>query len=602
MKIPPTLLLACLTSLSLCASEIPRPEYPRPQFEREQWINLNGAWTYTFDVNQTGTEKGYVQSEGFEDTIVVPFPPESELSGVGHTDFIDCMWYHRIVSIPSEWDGKKVHLHFGAVDFESTVYIDGEPVGEHWGGSSSFKWDITDFVQAGSSHNLVVHVIDNTRSKAQTTGKQSQRLESHGCFYTRTTGIWQTVWLEATEQSYIERVQIIPDLDAESFVLIPEFKDLTANMIFRVTLLEDHESDETTLETIDVPATSGLPVTLPISDAKSWSPEDPHLYGLVFELIKNGKSVDKVKSYAGLRKVHVAGNRLYLNNKPIYLRHALDQGFYPEGIWTAPSEFAFKRDIELAKKAGFNGVRLHEKVFEERYHYWADKLGFLTWGESATVGSSVGYENFARNFLSEWAEVIVRDRNHPSIITWVPFNETHGPNHGTLKQHNRLIRDAYDLTKFLDPTRPVNDASGRYHLKTDLWSVHIYRKTPDELKSMLALDSEGMPYRNKPDYEAPYQGQPYFVDEYGGLKWTVEGKVHAESWGWSDVDTLNDFYDQLKQLTDVILSFDHISGYCYTQLYDVEQEQNGIYNYDRTEKFDMDRIYQIFSAPAAMEK
>jgi hypothetical protein len=302
-----------------------------------------------------------------------------------------------------------------------------------------------------------------------------------------------------------------------------------------------------------------------------------------------------VRSYAGLRKVHIEGDRLFLNNRPFYLRLVLDQGFYPDGIWTAPSDAALKRDIELSQAAGFNGARLHQKVFEPRFHYWADRLGYVTWGESSSWGLDVTGVESARNFLTEWREIVTRDRNHPSIIAWTPFNETRGGRGHP--QHQRLHTDAYDLTHALDPTRPVNDASGYVHVKTDLWTVHTYNQDPALLREQLTVDSEAGVWRNFPDDEVAYAGQPYIVDEFGGIKWIPRDDLvfAADSWGYGDdPTTLEEFYTRLEGLVDAVLAHDHICGYCYTQLTDIEQEQNGIYNYDRTEKFDMDRVAAIF--------
>ncbi len=317
------------------------------------------------------------------------------------------------------------------------------------------------------------------------------------------------------------------------------------------------------------------------------------MYDLVFEVLDGDTVIDTVQSYAGLRKIHVEGNRVFLNNEPLYQRLVLDQGFYPDGIWTAPTDEALKHDIELSMAAGFNGARLHQKVFEERFHYWADKLGYLTWGESSSWGLDVKDVVSARNFLAEWREIVTRDRNHPSIIAWTPFNETHDT--GDTRQHYRL--HSAQLTRDLDPTRPVNDASGYVHVDTDLWTVHTYIQDPAILRDQLKPHPQYGPFRNYPDREVAYAGQPYLVDEYGGIKWIPrEDLVYADnSWGYGDApQTLEEFYTRLEGLTDVILSYDHIVGYCYTQLTDIEQEQNGIYNYDRSEKFDMARIRRVF--------
>jgi hypothetical protein len=396
--------------------------------------------------------------------------------------------------------------------------------------------------------------------------------------------------MEAVSPYGLETVQIAPDLDANRFVLVPRFYGLKKGLRFRATLFDG----DVQVAQVERPAGGGMPCEIPVSEAKTWSPADPFLYDLTFEVLDGNEVVDAVSSYAGMRKVHVEGNRLFLNNEPCYLRLVLDQGFYPDGIWTAPSDDALKRDIELSMQAGFNGARLHQKVFEERFHYWADRLGYLTWGESSSWGIDVKEQVSARNFLAEWRGIVIRDRNHPSIVAWTPFNETRDVGDG--RQHNRLHIDAYNLTRDLDPTRPINDASGYVHVKTDLWTVHTYLQDPELLREQLTV-ADGQVTRCFPEFEAPYEGQPYIVDEFGGIKWisSPEQQYNQASWGYgNDPKTLDEFYTRLEALVGVVLSFDHICGYCYTQLTDIEQEQNGVYNYDRTEKFDMARVASIF--------
>ena len=452
---------------------LPRAEYPRPQFERMDWRNLNGTWSYTFDFGKSGMERGFASCGGFDGQIVVPFCPESELSGVGHTDFIEVMWYHRKIEIPPEWEGKRILLHFGGVDYESEIFIDGKPAGRHWGGAVSFCHDVSSFVEPGGVHNLVVYVRDDTRSGVQPGGKQNPeyRFVRKRCHYTRTTGIWQTVWLEAVHRAGVKDCQIIADFDRGRLIIIPRFHSLRRGTTFSATVLdrEQRVAEES------MPAVDGIPLTLGLKDFKPWHPDSPFLYDLKLEVCDEDKKVlDRVSSYAGMRKVHVEGNEFFLNNRPIYQRLVLDQGFYPDGVWTAPSDEALRRDIDLAQAAGFNGARLHQKVFEERFHYWADKLGYLTWGEFPSWGAHVTDEVSARNFLSEWNEMLVRDRNHPSIITWTPLNETRFIT-ADPRQHARFHADLYNLTRALDTTRPVHDTSGYIHVRPDLWpyrSIH----------------------------------------------------------------------------------------------------------------------------------
>lgn len=574
-------------------SSIPRPEHPRPQLVRSSWMNLNGTWTYTFDFGKSGKERDFASSQGFEGKIAVPFCPESPLSGVNHKDFIPALWYQRSISIPEGWEGKKVILHFGAVDFETEVFIDGKSAGKHYGGTSSFEFDITPFVSGGGTHSVVVYVLDDNRSGLQPSGKQCKAYKSRGVHYTRTTGIWQTVWMEAVSEYGLKSFHIIPDLDMKRFSMQTEFYAVRLDLTFRATLMDGTKR----VSTVEAAVNNGAVCSLPVKKPKTWSPENPFLYDLVLEVIdKSGRVLDHVNSYAGMRKIHIQGDQVFLNNKPYYLRLVLDQGFYPDGIWTAPSDAALKKDIELSMRAGFNGARLHQKVFEERFHYWADKLGYLTWGESSSWGIDIRNGAAARNFLIEWQEIVMRDRNHPSIIAWTPFNEAWGRG----EELKRLLIDAYHLTHSLDPTRPVNDSSGGLHFKTDLWTEHTYEQDPVKLKELLTLSDENEVWRRLPERSGEYRGQPYLIDEYGGIKWipSPDKKYAPDSWGYgTDPTTLEEFYARLEALTDVILNMSHVCGFCYTQLTDIEQEQNGVYNYDRTDKFDMEKINSIFSKP-----
>ena len=583
---------------TIMAADLPRSEYPRPQFERERWVNLNGPWTYCFDFGQTGTDRNFRNSKGFDGKITVPFCPESSLSGVKYTDFIPCIWYQRTITIPETWGAKKILLNFGAVDYDATVYIDGKKVGRHCGAGSSFSFDITKFVKAGESANLVVQVKDNLRDGKQPGGKQSFGYYSAGCNYTRVTGIWQTVWMENVCPEGLKQVFATPDIDQNQLVIRPEFYEEGNGCMLTVQVFDGKKL----VSTKTAPATNNTVIVLPIKKPRLWSPEDPYLYDVIYTVRDaKGNLLDKVKSYAGMRKIHLAGGYFYLNNKPYFQRLVLDQGYYPDGIWTAPSDEALKKDIEMSKAVGFNGARLHQKVFEERYYYWADKLGYICWGEQASWGLDVNNEEAARNFLTEWAEELVRDRNHPCIVTWTPLNETWGAHDGV---YVRFVNDLYDLTKAIDPTRPVNDASGDGHVKTDIWSVHDYTREFDRLVANHDIKSGVEPYRNMRDarFLAKYNGQPYMLDEFGGLPW-IPKEERANAWGYGEnIDTFEDFYQILEKEIDAIIASKHITGFCYTQITDVEQEKNGIYFYDRRPKFDNARIKAIFEKiPSVIE-
>ena len=579
----------------------PRAEYPRPQFERADWVNLNGEWSFALDLSDSGRDRDFYNSKGFEQRITVPFAPESKLSGIGYTDFINSVWYQRMIQIPSAWQGKRVKLNFGAVYYESEVYIDGRFVGRHYGGSDSFAFDITDFVGDGKEHSIVVHAESDLRSGTQPGGKQSTNYYSYGCSYTRTTGIWQTVWMEAVDDMALERVQVVTDIDNEQIVVIPTYYNVAGGNTLSVEVRDGGK----VVAHAESAAVQGVPVVVALKKAKLWSPESPFLYDVVYEVKDaEGRTLDRVDAYVGMRKVHIDGNKIYLNNKPYYQRLVLDQGFYPDGIWTAPSDEALKHDIEMSKAAGFNGARLHQKVFEERFHYWADKLGYIVWGEMASWDKDFNSVAAARNFLSEWGNIVMRDRNHPALIVWTPFNEEFGV---PSNEAGRFLTDVYNETRRLDPTRPVNTVSGGIYVISDFCTAHCYEQDGARLHSML-FDGEKFYQPQGPNggfdraiRKLYYDGSlPYLLDEFGGIKCAETQPEGGNSWGYGDAaPTREDFYTRLEALVKAIVDHsDKICGFCYTQLTDVEQEQNGVYYYDRGEKFDMGRVKAIFQMKA----
>ena len=579
----------------------PRAEYPRPQFERADWVNLNGEWSFALDLSDSGRDRDFYNSKGFEQRITVPFAPESKLSGIGYTDFINSVWYQRMIRIPSAWQGKRVKLNFGAVYYESEVYIDGRFVGRHYGGSDSFSFDITDFVGDGKEHSIVVHAESDLRSGTQPGGKQSTNYYSYGCSYTRTTGIWQTVWMEAVDDMALERVQVVTDIDNEQIVVIPTYYNVAGGNTLSVEVRDGGK----VVAHAESAAVQGVPVVVALKKAKLWSPESPFLYDVVYEVKDaEGKTLDRVDAYVGMRKVHIDGNKIYLNNKPYYQRLVLDQGFYPDGIWTAPSDEALKHDIEMSKAAGFNGARLHQKVFEERFHYWADKLGYIVWGEMASWDKDFNSVAAARNFLSEWGNIVMRDRNHPALIVWTPFNEEWNV---PSNEAGRFLTDVYNETRRLDPTRPVNTVSGGIYVISDFCTAHCYEQDGARLHSML-FDGEKFYQPQGPNegFERAirklyYDGSlPYVLDEFGGIKCAETQPEGGNSWGYGNAaPTREDFYTRLEALVKAIVDHsDKICGFCYTQLTDVEQEQNGVYYYDRGEKFDMGRVKAIFQMKA----
>lgn len=597
---------------------VPRPEYPRPQFVRRDWLNLNGTWQFETDQGDSGLERGLLDRD-LTGEILVPFAPESELSGVGNTDFLEAVWYRRRFTPPAEWAGRRVLLHFGAVDHDTTVWIDGDEVVRHRGGFTPFTADLGDLAAAGREVEITVRARD-PKSGPQARGKQATEYANHDCNYTRTTGIWQTVWAEPVPETHLRRPRITPDLAGSAFVLeLPLSCNRPGHRVRAV--LSDDAGEVCRVETrADLDLAPRLHVALPQGRRREWSPEDPFLYGLRLELLDaNGEVADAVDSYAGLRAVGIRGRTVLLNGRPRFQRLVLDQGWYPDGLMTAPSDEALVRDIELAMEAGFNGARLHQKVFEERFLHHADRLGYLVWGEFGdwgceTGGSSGDNQRPDASFVAQWLEAVERDYSHPSIIGWCPLNETYQKLHDRITQLDDVTRAMFLATKAMDSSRPVIDASGYSHrvLETDVYDSHTYEQDPAAFRELVSGLAKGEPfvntYENGAAYSQPYRGQPYFVSEFGGIWWDPEaaagqsGSDRTLSWGYGDrVRTEDEFHERFAGLTAALLEDPEMFGYCYTQLTDVFQEQNGLYRFDRSTKLDIARIRAAQSRPAAIE-
>ncbi len=566
---------------------IPRAEYPRPQMVRDAWMNLNGRWQFEIDHGRSGRARGL--AEALSGEIVVPFCPESALSGVGYTDFMAAVWYRRTVTIPAEWAGQRLLLHFGAVDYDAEVWVNGVSAGTHRGGFTPFTVEITHLVRDGENV-ITVCAEDDVRSPLQPGGKQSPSFASHGCHYTRTTGIWQTVWLEPVPRAYLGRPRITPDL-ANGCVHIeaPVHGDAVGLRVTATATLDGAEVGRASA----VIASGYARLTVPLSTIAPWAPGAPVLYDLTLTL----GDVDRVESYFGLRSLEWRGPAILINGKPVFQRLILDQGFYPDGIFTAPSDDELRADIERSMAMGFNGARLHQKVFEERFLYWADKLGYLVWGEMASWGLDVANAAALERFQTEWLTVLDRDYSHPALVGWCPFNET------CTWQNAEVLRQIYRVTKAIDPTRPVIDASGYVHVVTDVYDSHDYDQNPETFTARHAPFAEGGgPFRNYPQHDAPYAGQPYFISEYGGIWWNP-GQVGDAAWGYGNRPTSEaEFLTRYQALTDTLLDHPRMCGFCYTQLTDVEQEVNGLYTYDRQPKFDPATIKAITGRKAAIEE
>ena len=571
---------------------IPRPEYPRPQFVRKDWLNLNGLWEFEIDAGRSGLQRDMMNAEKLLQKIIVPFCPESELSGVGVKDFMAAVWYRRTVTLPEEWARKRVLLHFGAVDYDTKVWVNGEEAGSHFGGYTPFTFEITNLLEEGENV-ITVYAEDDTRSQYQATGKQAQSFRSQGCVYTRTTGVWQTVWMEAVPAAYIADVKLTPDLDNGRLFIEAKVDGGAKNMTLKAqALMDGSPAGEAEAQCYGGQAI----MEIKVSEARPWSPEDPFLYDLKLSL----DDWDQVDSYFGLRSIKIDPPAVLLNGKPVFQRLVLDQGFYPDGIYTAPTDEALKNDIKISMGLGFNGARLHEKVFEPRFLYWADKLGYLVWGEYPNWGVDHSSPETLRRYLAEWMEALDRDYSHPSIVGWCPFNET------PISQDSEMLRRVYRVTKAYDHTRPVIDTSGYVHVETDLYDVHDYDQNPETFAERYRpLAEEGEARRNNPEHDAPYLGQPYWVSEYGGIWWNP-GQEDENGWGYGGVDgrprSEEDFFQRYRKLTETLLNHPRMCAFCYTQLYDIEQEVNGLYYYNRTAKFDPEKLKAINSQKAAIEK
>ncbi len=580
---------------------IPRPEHPRPQFVRDSWLNLNGAWDFLFDFGNSGMDRELWKDGNFTESmarspmptaITVPFCPESRLSGIGCTDWIAAVWYRKRFSLSEERTAGRILLHFGAVDYHAVVWLNGRKAGDHRGGYSSFTLDITDFAVQGEN-TVVVYAEDNNRSGKQPCGKQSTRYQSYGCSYTRTTGIWQTVWLEFTPKDAISYAKYTPLVPSHSLLVDAE---LTGGSVLTA---EAFYAGRPVGKASAKAVGNRVHLELRLAELHLWDVGAPELYDLVLTL----DGGDAVKSYFGMRSVELDKTGLLLNGRPVFMRMVLDQGFNPEGVYTAPDDDYLRRDIELSMDLGMNGARLHQRVFEERTLYWADRLGYLVWGEYADGHELNSAEGIA-SFLPEWMETVRRDYSHPSIIGWCPENESYWAH-----DVNPVCQLAYyDVTKEMDPWRPVIDASGGVHFRTDLFDIHDYEQDPVRLKASLDKMLDDPMYVHNPIHQEQlrlhvYEGQPVWISEYGGTFWNPD---EPGGWGYGNAPKTEEaFAARYAGLTGVLLDNPRICGFCYTQLTDVEQEQNGLYKYDRSRKFG-DRVYDAIRTAnvrrAAMER
>ncbi|PYJ01653.1 MAG: hypothetical protein DME25_17695 [Verrucomicrobia bacterium] len=533
------------------------PEYPRPQLVRKEWLNLNGLWDLSI------TSKDATKPGPFDNQILVPFPVESALSGVmkpvGENERL---WYRRAFEIPASWLGRRVLLHFGAVDFEASIWVNGKSIGQHRGGYDAFNFDITDSLNPSTPNEVVVAVSDPTDAGTQPRGKQVRK--PHGIWYTSTSGIWQTVWLEPVNSAHITALKITPDVDNSAVTIRPLLTPTMAGFSVEAAIYDGAK------QVYEASVSPGGQMTLPVKNAKLWSPENPHLYDVVVRLNLGSRTIDRVESYFGMRKISLGKDekgftRLCLNNKPYFQFGPLDQGFWPDGLYTAPTDEALRYDIEMTKKLGLNLARKHVKIEPDRWYYWCDKLGLLVWqdmpsGDQYIKGDQPDITRSpesASEFETELRALVEGRSNHPCIVMWVPYNEGWGQ-----WDTPRVV----DFIKKLDPTRLVDNTSGWTDRRVgDVNDLHKYPG---------------------PDAPAPEEKRAIVLGEFGGLGLPVRGHTwqSEKNWGYrsfTNSEALTAAYLDLVAKLFPLVESKGLSAAVYTQTTDVEIEVNGLMTYDR---------------------
>ena len=575
--------------------------YPRPQFVRREWISLNGDWEFAFDDTAQGRDQGWSDGRKLDRRIVVPFPYQCERSGINDKSIHETVWYARDFTVPEQWEGRDVLLHFGAVDYRTIVWVNGHEVGHNRGGHVPFWFNIRPYLQERT--NRLTLLVEDRQDPYQPRGKQAPSGRPQGIDYYCTTGIWQTVWLEPVSPIRIGELRITPHPDDGTLEL----------MIYLHAPATGWRLDAEALDGDGVVARAEGEATfaatrfeLKIEDAKLWSPESPHLYGLRVRLFDQDELLDEVESYAGLRSIKISDGRVLLNDTETFLVMVLDQGYWPQSYLAAPSDEALRRDVELTKQLGFNAARKHQKIEDPRWLYWCDRLGLLVWGEMANARA--WSPEAEERLLAEWERAIRRDYNHPCIITWVPVNESMGfP--GLEESHpgqSAFLERIVDATRRLDGTRPVIDNDGWEHTNvTDICAIHDYTPTRRELRERYAETlaggalPKGVWYKNKPLFVlgSRYRGQPIMLTEVGGFL-NLPAGIAPEARDrlydfYASIDTADELLAKYRDLMEGLASLPFLAGFCYTQLTDIEQELNGLLNYDRTPKLPLEHVAAI---------
>ncbi len=581
---------------------IPRPEYPRPHFQRDEWVNLNGEWEFTYDHGSRGRRMGWYDGREFDGRIIVPFAYQTELSGINDKGVHEVVWYARTFECKEEWEGKDLLLHFGAVDYSCTVYINGVEVGHNKGGHVPFEFDIAPYCLPGENR-LTLRVTDEL-DPFQPRGKQSSTGLPHGIDYYCTTGIWQTVWLEPVNPIRIESLRVTPVVHEQAFELKIFLHAPSADWIVEA---EVYDGDERVTGMSKQITSAAARLFIKIPDAKLWSPDHPHLYDLCVRLkTRSGELVDEIASYVGIRSVSLRNGHMWLNDEPLYLKMVLDQGYWPESYLTAPSDEALRADVEWAKKFGFNGVRKHQKIEDPRWLYWCDKLGMLVWGEMA---NSRAWSSETEEMLqAEWVRAVERDSHHPCIVAWVPVNESMGfpeLETGHPGQY-AFVERIVNATRKLDPDRPVIDNDGWEHTDvSDIIAIHDYTPTSEGLLERYKDTLGGGPLpaatwlANKPVFTrgSRHWGQPVMLTEVGGFLFVPpeipEDQLDILYHNYGSVKSYTELLDKYRDLMKGIAALPFVTGFCYTQLTDVEQEMNGLLTYDRQPKIPPEEIKKL---------
>ena len=585
-------------------------DYPRPQLRRADWVDLCGQWQFAYDDGDRGLDEDWAdRAEVFDRTITVPFPPESRASGIGESGFHLVVWYRRTFSA-SVPDGQRILLHFGAVDYRAQVWVNGQLVATSKGGSDvGGEWRVSALVRGDDEHVLVVRAEDDPHDLTQPRGKQDWEPEPHAIWYHRTTGIWQPVWLEHVTDVHVEELRWSFGLTRSALDMFVRLNRKPAGSLrlrVRLTLRDRVLADD--IYTVDgVQLTRSIAIdsgqALMRREAILWSPEHPNLVDAELTLMDGETVIDRVESYAGLRSCGAANSRFLLNGHPYYTRMVLEQGYWPDSHLAAPSGEALRREVELIKALGFNGVRIHQKVEDPRFLYWCDRIGLLVWGEMANAYdfSTDGVERFTR----EWLDVVRRDVSHPSIVTWVPINESWGVlNLEGNPAQREYVRALAHLTRALDPTRPVISNDGWEHLASDILTIHDYTHDAEMIRARYgSRDALARTIREvKPAFrrismtDEELAGEPVVLTEFGGINFATD--PDRPHWGYSSAHDAGSFLAAYGELVSAVLDSTDLAGFCYTQLTDTMQETNGLLTENREPKVDIAAIHAINTRPS----